>query len=168
MRTVELLGDDGLDRAVRAAWRRLDQVGLPSLARHQHPTNRPHLTLASAGQLPPGAAAALADALRALPVQVRLDRLLFFGGRAGVLAWAVDGGGALRELQAQVWSALDGADRNPQHEPGTWTPHISLARRLQPDQATLAAVAVGGVVPTGTLTAARSYDTATRTVVPLP
>jgi len=168
MRTVELLGDDGLDRAVRAAWRRLDQVGLPSLARHQHPTNRPHLTLASAGQLPPGAAAALADALRALPVQVRLDRLLFFGGRAGVLAWAVDGGGALRELQAQVWSALDGADRNPQHEPGTWTPHITLARRLQPDQAPLAAVAVGGVVPTGTLTAARSYDTATRTVVPLP
>jgi len=168
MRTVELLGDDGLDRAVRAAWRRLDQVGLPSLARHQHPTNRPHLTLASAAQLPPGAAAALADALRALPVQVRLDRLLFFGGRAGVLAWAVDGGGALRELQAQVWSALDGADRNPQHEPGTWTPHISLARCLQPDQAPLAAVAVGGVVPTGTLTAARSYDTATRTVVPLP
>src|ERR1700760_3791248 len=83
MQTVELLGDDGLDRAVRAAWRRLDQVGLPSLARHQHPTNRPHLTLASADQWPPGAAAALGDALRALPVPVRLDRLVFFGGRAG-------------------------------------------------------------------------------------
>src|SRR5581483_7160610 len=116
MQTVELLGDDGLDRAVRAAWRRLDQVGLPSLDRHQHATNRPHLTLASADQWPPGAAGALAEALRALPVQVRLDRLLFFGGRAGVLAWAVDGGGALRELQAQVGSGLDGADRNPQHE----------------------------------------------------
>ena len=168
MRTVELLGDDGLDRAVRAAWRRLDQVGLPSLARHQHPTNRPHLTLASADQWPPGGAAALADALRALPVPVRLNRLLFFGGRTGVLAWAVDGGEALRDLQAQVWSALDGADRHPQHEPGTWTPHISLARRLQPDQAPLAAVAVGGVVPTGMLTTARSYDSVTRTVIPLP
>jgi hypothetical protein len=53
-------------------------------------------------------AAAIAGALRTLPVAVRLDRLRFFGGRAGVLAWAVDGGGALRELQAQVWSALDG------------------------------------------------------------
>jgi 2'-5' RNA ligase len=168
MQTVELLGDDELDRAVRAAWRRLDQVGLSSLARHQHPTNRPHLTLASADQWPPGAAAALAAALGALPVPVRLDRLLFFGGRAGVLAWAVDGGGALRDLQAQIWSALDGADRNPQHQPGTWTPHISLARHLQPDQAPLAAIAVGGVMPTGTLNAARSYDSLTRTVVPLP
>jgi 2'-5' RNA ligase len=167
MRTVELLGDDELDRAVRAAWRRLDQVGFPSLARHQHPTNRPHLTLASADQWPPGAAAALAEALRALPVPVRLDRLMFFGGRAGTLAWVVDGGDALRDLQAQVWSALDGADRNPQHDPGTWTPHISLARRLQPAQAPLAAIAVGGVVPAGTLNAARSYDSLTRTVLPL-
>jgi 2'-5' RNA ligase len=168
MRTVELLVDDGLDRAVRAAWRRLDQTGFPSLARHQHPTNRPHLTLASAEQLPPGAADALAGALRMLPIPVRLDGLHFFGGRAGVLAWAVDGGGALRDLQAQVWSALDGGDRNPQHEPGAWTPHISLARRLGPDQAPLAAVAVGGVVPAGTLNGARSYDTVTRTVTPLP
>jgi hypothetical protein len=49
MRTVELLGDEELDRAVRAAWRRLDQAGFSSLAQHRHPTNRPHLTLASAG-----------------------------------------------------------------------------------------------------------------------
>jgi 2'-5' RNA ligase len=168
MRTVELLADDGLDRAVRAAWRRLDQVGLPSLAQHGHPTNRPHLTLASAEEWPPTAAAALADALRALPIGVRLDRLLFFGGRAGVLAWSVDGGPALREVQARVWSALDGADRNQQHAPGAWTPHISLARRLQPDQAPLAAVALGGIVADGTLDRARSYDSATRTVVPLP
>jgi 2'-5' RNA ligase len=168
MRTVELLGDDELDRAVRAAWRRLDQTGLSSLARHQHPTSRPHLTLASAGQLPPGAAAALADALRALPIQVRLDGLHFFGGRAGVLAWVVDGGSTLRDLQAKVWSALDGADRNPQHEPGTWTPHISLARRLRPEQAPLAAVALGGIVAGGTLNRARSYDSVTRTVTSLP
>lgn len=105
MRTVELLGDEELDRAVRAAWRRLDQAGLSSLARHRHPTNRPHLTLASAGQFPPGAAAAIAGALRMLPIPVRLGGLRFFGGRAGVLAWAVDGDAALRELQAQVWLA---------------------------------------------------------------
>lgn len=168
MRTVELLGDDELDRAVRTAWRRLDQTGLSALARHQHPTSRPHLTLASAEQLPPGAAAALADALGALPIQVRLDRLQFFGGRAGVLAWVVDGGSTLRDLQAKVWSALDGADRNPQHEPGTWTPHMSLARRLRPEQAPLAAVALGGIVAGGTLNRARSYDSVTRTVTSLP
>src|ERR1700760_2797543 len=104
---------------------------------------------------------------RALPVPVRLDRLLFFGGRTGVLAWAVDGGEALRALQAQVWAALDGADRNPQHEPGAWTPHISLARRLRPDQEALAEHLVGETAAGGALTTARSYDTVSRTVVPL-
>ncbi len=168
MRTVELLGDDELDWAVRAAWRRLDEAGLVSLARHRHPTNRPHLTLASAEEIPPGADAVIAGVLRALPVQVRLDGLRFFRARAGVLAWAVDGGDTLRRLQAQIWSALDGADRNPQHDPRGWTPHISLARRLRPDQEPLAARAVGETAADGRLSHARSYDTLSRTVIPLP
>jgi hypothetical protein len=167
MRTVELLGDGGLDRVVRSAWQRLDQAGLASLARHRHPTNRPHVTLASADQFPPGAVAVIAGALRVLPISVRLDGLHFFGGRAGMLAWAVDGGTALRDLQATVWAALDGAGRNPQHEPDAWTPHISLARRLPPGQAALAARAVGEAVAGGTLSGARSYDSVTRTVMPL-
>ncbi|HEY2266768.1 MAG TPA: hypothetical protein VGI96_29395 [Streptosporangiaceae bacterium] len=69
---MELLGDEELDRAVRAAWRRLDQAGFSSLAQHRHPTNRPHLTLASAGQYRPAAAVAIAAALRMLPIPVRL------------------------------------------------------------------------------------------------
>lgn len=166
MRTVELLADGELDRAVQTAWQRLDRAGFSSLGQHRHPTNRPHLTLASADHFPPGAVAAIAGALRVLPVLVRLDGLHFFGGRAGVLAWAVDGAG-LQELQAQIWSALDGADRNPQHAPGAWAPHISLARRLRPGQVALAAQAVGEAVADGSLSTARSYDTATRTVVPL-
>jgi hypothetical protein len=114
MRTVELLGDEGLDQAVWAAWRRLDRAGFSSLAQHRHPTNRPHLTLASAEQFPPAAATAIAGALPVLPISVRLGGLHFFGGRAGVLAWAVG------------------------------------------------EVAVGGA-----LAGARSYDSATRTVIPL-
>ena len=168
MRTVELLGDDELDRAVRAAWGRLDQAGFSSLARHRHPTNRPHLTLVSAEQFPPGTADGIDGALRMLPVVVRLDGLHFFGGRAGVLAWAVEDNGPLRELQARVWSALDGADRNPLHEPGRWTPHISLARRLRAGQVMPAAQAAGEIVAGGALTGARSYDSVTRTVIPLP
>ena len=165
---MELLPGDGLDRAVRAAWRRLDQAGFGSLARHRHPTNRPHLTLASAEEFPPGADAAIAGVLRRLPIRVRLDGLILFGGRAGVLAWAADGGDALREVQARIWAALDGADHNPQHQPGAWTPHISLARRLRPDQHELAARAIGPAVASGELSAARSYDSVTRTVIPLP
>jgi 2'-5' RNA ligase len=167
MRTVELLGDEELDQAVWAAWRRLDRAGFSSLAQHRHATNRPHLTLASAEQFPPAAATAIAGALPVLPVSVRLGGLHFFGGRAGVLAWAVDDDGALRELQAQVWSALDGAGRQPQYEPGRWTPHMSLARRVPTGHAVLAAHAVGEVAVGGALAGARSYDSATRTVIPL-
>jgi 2'-5' RNA ligase len=168
VRTVELLGNEELDQAVRAAWWRLDQAGLGSLARHQHPTNRPHLTLASAEELPSSAAVVIAGALRVLPVRVRLSGLHFFRGRTGMLAWAVDGGDALRSLQAQVWLALDGADRNPQHEPNAWTPHISLARRLRPDQESRAARLIGESAADGELVMARSYDTISRTVVLLP
>ena len=168
MRTVELLGDDMLDTAVRAAWRRLDEAGLPSLAQHRHPTNRPHVTLASAGDFPPGAIVVITQALRALPITVRLEGLRFFPGRAGVLAWAVDGGDALPGLQAQVWSALGGGDRNPLHEPGAWVPHISLARRLTASQAQRAAQVIGQAAAAGSLSAARSYDSTGRTVISLP
>ena len=168
MRTVELVGDDALDRAVRAAWRRLDQAGLTSLAQHKHPTNRPHLTLASVDDFPPDPMAAMTEALRVLPIPVRLAGLHFFRGRAGVLAWAVDGGDTLLGLQAQVWSALSGADRNPQHEPGAWTAHISLARRLRPGQEAKATEVIGSAVAEGELSAARSYNSITRTVVDLP
>ncbi len=49
MRTVELLLDPGLDQGVRDLWDRLRDAGLPSLAAHPHPTNRPHLTVITAG-----------------------------------------------------------------------------------------------------------------------
>lgn len=165
---MELLGDDALDRAVRSAWRRLDQAGLPSLAQHRHPTNRPHLTLATAEEFPPGATAAISEALAVLPIPVRLDGLRYFPGRAGVLAWVADGGEALRDLQARVWSALAGAGRNPQHEPAAWVPHVSLARRLRPDQEAQVAQAIGGAVAAGQFSRARSYDSVSRTVTPLP
>jgi hypothetical protein len=67
-----------------------------------------------------------------------------------------------------MWSVLDGADRNPQHEPGRWTPHISLARRLRPGKVALAAEVIGEVVASGSLSGARSYDNVTRPVIPLP
>src|SRR5438067_856045 len=101
-------------------------------------------------------------------IQVRLNGLHFFRGRAWELAWAVDGGDVLRRLQAQIWTALDGADRHPQHEPRAWTPHISLARRLRPDQEPPAAHVIGGTVADGELSRARSYNTLSRTVTALP
>ncbi len=175
MRTVELTCDDRLDGRVREVWRRLDAAGVPSLAGHTHPTNRPHLTVASADDLPPGSRVAVDAALAVLPLPVTLDGLLLFAGRAGVLAWRVVPDDALLALHERVWRALAPvAGRNPLHGPGRWTPHVSLARRITPARHAAALAALddlaapdGRLTATGTFTAARSYDTATRTVTPL-
>jgi 2'-5' RNA ligase len=151
--TVELLLDDELDDAVRAVWDRLAAAGLKSLALHPHPTNRPHVTLAT-GPYPP------AGLDLPLPLPVTLDGTVLFEGRTGMLAWRVVPSPELLAVQAAVWRAM--GDENPLHEPGRWVPHVSLARRVRPGFA----AEVG--VRHGRLVAARSYDTETRTVVSLP
>ncbi len=162
MRTVELLCDPALDGLVRAAWQRLHVAGLPSLATHPGRTNAPHVTLGTADTLPD-----LGFLAAALPVDVRVTDLVFFPGRAAYAAWRLTSP-PLLALQAQVWRALGGVG-NPQHEPGTWTPHLSLARRVRPEQqAAVAEIAAAFGPVEGTLVAARSYDTDLRDVTPLP
>lgn len=150
MRTVELVFDPELERAVRTLWDRLHAAGVRSLATHTHPTNRPHVTLAVAASI---------DALPrlGLPVPVRLGapRML---GRALVLPVA-----GLQGVQTRVWSAVGSA--NPLHHPDRWVPHVSLALKATPGSDTLLA---GLPALTGHAVAARSYDQGTRTVLDLP
>jgi 2'-5' RNA ligase len=127
MRTVELLVNDELDSAVRTVWRRLAAAGMPSLADHPHPTNRPHVTLAAGDGLPD-----LAPALAALPLSVTLHGLVLFEGRTAMLAWRVVADSNLRRLQERVWRELAGRPRNPLHAPDRWVPHVSLARHPLP------------------------------------
>ncbi|MCQ0003163.1 2'-5' RNA ligase family protein [Streptomyces sudanensis] len=89
MHSVELLPDGATERAVRDVWDRLLRAGLPSQAAHRHPTNRPHLTLATAEVLEPGTRARLDEALAALPLPLVLRGTVRFTGRIHVLAWAV-------------------------------------------------------------------------------
>ncbi|MFF5174526.1 2'-5' RNA ligase family protein [Micromonospora sp. NPDC000089] len=168
MRTVELVCSPALEETVRAAWHRLAVAGLPSLARNTHPTNRPHLTMASVDAFPPGAADRLADLFdAALPLPVRLDRVEVLDGSAP-LVWLVTPSRELTELHAGVWDVLAGAaEQNPWHAPGRWIPHLSLALRFRNNDRRAARAAVGGDRPAGEFTAARSYDGETRTVTPL-
>ncbi|NJP35136.1 2'-5' RNA ligase family protein [Micromonospora thermarum] len=165
MRTVELACSPELDTAVRAAWGRLAAAGLPSLARNTHPSNRPHLTLASVTGFPPGAAARLAALLdAALPLPVRLGEIAVLDGSAP-LVWLVRPDAELVALHAEVWTVLADADgRNPWHAPGRWTPHLSLALRFGGADRGLARAVVGSGQPTGSFVAARSYDSADRSV----
>ncbi|MGY0006110.1 2'-5' RNA ligase family protein [Micromonospora sp. I033] len=165
MRTVELLCSPELEEAVRAAWDRLAAAGLPSLARNTHPTNRPHLTLASVDEFPPGAEQRLADLCdAALPLPARLDRVAVLDGSAP-LVWLVRPAPQLIALHGAVWDVLAGAPGpHPWHLPGRWVPHLSLALRFRDADRRRARAVAGPDRPGGEFVAARSYDSDTRTV----
>jgi hypothetical protein len=142
MRTVELVLDPVLDATVRDVWQRLHDAGLKSLATHRHPTNRPHLTLTTAPELPP-----LPDF--GLPLPAVLDGIVYF---EHAVAWRVVPDERLRALLAAFPPSV---------------PHVSLALRVRVPAAY--EPLLSGLPPaTGSFVAARSYDTETRIVTPLP
>jgi 2'-5' RNA ligase len=166
--SVELLLDDELDAAVRAQWATLVAAGLPSQARHTGETNRPHVTLTVASSVQPYIEIALKSALTGrLPLSVQLGGLLCFAGRDGrlVLTRSVVPTIELLELQA-VAADLFGAQpgTSPQLEPGQWSPHVTLARKMTAEQVG-SALAVLGESPTltGTAVGIRRWDSDART-----
>ncbi|MGW2712841.1 2'-5' RNA ligase family protein [Streptomyces sp. NPDC004457] len=167
MRTVELLLDEAADEAVRQAWRRLADAGLPSQARHRSPTNSPHLTLATCPELTPAIRWELAEAAAALPLPVRCTGVVRFERPTSVLAWALDLDCALAGLHRRVWDAVASDSPpetlNPLHAPGRWSPHITLGRTRR--AGAFADRRVPELLPSPPLslrlTTLRSYDTRT-------
>ncbi len=151
--SVELLFDDAAEAGVRDLWERMRAAGLPGLADHRHPTNRPHVTLVAATSL---------TGLPPLPLPINTTiagvRLL---GRAVVRELALPPG--LRELHAAVWGAVGSA--NPYHAPARWVPHVSLALTM-PERHRAAALALLSDLPPvpARLVAARTYDSDARAV----
>ncbi|MFE1794961.1 2'-5' RNA ligase family protein [Streptomyces sp. NPDC059517] len=175
METVELLPDVTTERTVRVVWRRLSDAGLPSQAAHRHPTNRPHLTLATADTLDPEVRVRLKRILTALPVPLHLDGTVRFDGRTPVLAWAVRPDEALLHLHEAVWRTLRDTPAcgrlNPLHDPERWKPHITLARGRDAayPETPLFSAAPGGPddALTGEWVGARTYDSVVRSTTPL-
>ncbi len=167
MRTVELLLDDVAESAVREAWRRLADAGLPSQALHRSPTNSPHLTLAACPELTAPIRWELAEAAAALPLPVRFTGVVRFEKPTSVLAWALDLDSALAGLHRRVWEAVASdsppATLNPLHAPGRWSPHITLGRTRRAGAFTDRRVPELLPAPplSVRLTTLRSYDTET-------
>lgn len=167
MRTVELLLDEAADLTVREAWRRLADAGLPSQARHRSPTNSPHLTLAACPELTAPIRWELAEVVAALPLPVRFTGVVRFERPTSVLAWALELDDALAGVHRRVWDAVvsDSPPEtlNPFHDPGRWSPHVTLGRTRR------AGAFSGRRVPellpppplSARLTMLRSYDTET-------
>ncbi|MEU1042186.1 2'-5' RNA ligase family protein [Streptomyces sp. NPDC005551] len=167
MRTVELLLDEAAELAVREAWRRLADAGLSSQARHRSPTNSPHLTLAACPELTASIRWELAEVAAALPLPVRFTGLVRFERPTSVLAWGLDPDSTLVGLHRRVWEAVASDSPpdtlNPFHEPGRWSPHITLGRTRR--AGAFADRRLPELLPapplSARLTTLRSYDTRT-------
>ena len=74
---------------------------------------------------------------------------------------------SLLAMQASVWDAVEGV--NPLHEPAAWVPHVSLALNMPPAQQEVALRLLADLPPlVGECVSARSFDSESRTVTPLP
>jgi 2'-5' RNA ligase len=148
VQSVELVLDEGLDARVRQQWRALAEAGLPSLARHTGPSNRPHVTLVVASGVAPEhedrLATALAEGTDApVPLPLLLGGYVVFGTHKHVLARLVVPTTELLVLQARAWQAWDGVLERPETvRPGRWTPHVTLGKHLTDTQVAQALTAL--------------------------
>lgn len=173
VQSIELLFDEPAETALRSAWDGLAAAGLPSLAQHQGPTNRPHVTVAVAESgLDPAVAAVRAIADHGLdglgPLEVGAP--LLFGGHRHrwVLTRQIVPSGRLLAFHATVHGAI--RDAAPDAEvvvqtlPDRWTPHASLVRHISADRVAEALEAIDPTPLTCRFVGLRLWDSVERTV----
>ncbi|MDO9380153.1 MAG: 2'-5' RNA ligase family protein [Nocardioidaceae bacterium] len=137
VQSVELLLDAVTEAALRGQWDALAAAGLPSQASHTGASNRPHVTLDARDEVVPDAETRLAGVASVLPVGVVVGSPTVFGRlgtRSGlILVRSVVVDATLLALHAAVHDAV-GPGGSPTSAPGRWTPHVTLARRMDADQ----------------------------------
>ena len=131
--SIELIFDADTEAVVRGIWDALRGAHIPA----QAAAGRPHTTLTVARHLTSDADAALGDLLSGFPFGCRLGAVLIFGRSPGVLARSVVPTDQLLGMQADVHRRclpfMDSAPM-PHTAPGQWSPHVTLARRVDPDR----------------------------------
>ncbi|HEY9263860.1 MAG TPA: 2'-5' RNA ligase family protein [Mycobacterium sp.] len=135
--SVELLFDTDTEAAVRGMWDDLMAAGVRSQAANTSPSNRPHVTLTVAERMDDTVTAALHPVLTRFPLDCRIGAPMLFGSRSVTLVRLVVPSAELLSLHAEVHRIClahmpDGP--LPHAEPDGWTPHVTLARRVAPDQ----------------------------------
>lgn len=160
--SVELTFDPDTDARVRRVWDDLTRAGVRSLASNTSPSNRPHITVTVAEEMDEAVDTALRPVLERLPLACTIGAPMLFGGRVFTLVRLVVPSDELLALHRRVHElclphmpngALAHAD------PGQWTPHVTLARRVAPDKlpAALTLRSVGRDIR-GVLTGLRHWD----------
>lgn len=165
--SIELLFDDRTETDLRRCWDRLAQAGLPSAAGIRAATNRPHVTLVAAEHIDAAVDEMLAGFTARLPMPCLVGAPLLFGRRQFVLARLVVPSVDLLDLHRDIAAAARAHVRPgmfAHSDPGSWTPHCTLARRFRPDQlpAALEMPEVGALLQ-GSFVALRRWDGDART-----
>jgi 2'-5' RNA ligase len=135
--SVEMLFDPDTDAAIRRSWDDLTAAGVRSQAAHTAPSNRPHVTLAVAASMDESVNDALRPLLRRLPLRCTVGAPMLFGRRDFTLVRLIVPSAELLSLHAEVLDACLPHMPNgtlPHSDPGQWTPHVTLARRVPAEQ----------------------------------
>jgi len=158
VQSVELVFDPDTEAVLRHIWDELREAGIPS----QAPAGRPHTTLTVAPRIDPEVDAVLALLAGRFPLPCQIGAPLFFGRAKAVLARLVVPTAALLDVHAQVHRLCltymhPGPMANAQ--PGGWTPHVTMARRVVPAQMSRAVRIAGKPEEIiGTLAGLRRWD----------
>ena len=168
-RGIVLWPDPDTSAAVRGLWRELAAAGLPSLETHTHRLHQPHVSLVVADDLDHETASSAVGAVPATPIPCRVEVVGFFPG--GILLLPLVPNIELLEEQQRVSTALGGlaTGRWAHTEPGVWTPHMTCAYGIAPDQAATAlAIALEHLPLNGYLTTRGVEDGTTGANWPSP
>ncbi|GGC69973.1 hypothetical protein GCM10011410_23520 [Hoyosella rhizosphaerae] len=156
MQSVELLLNAEMDAHIRSQWESLAEAGFHALRPH----HRPHVTVGVAQEIPPQIDRAITPLFWTLPFPLRLGGLVLFGEKRIVIARAVTMSRELLNCHQRLFTVMRECPGQPLHmEPGKWTPHVTLAKRIP-------AAEVGRAVEilatredfTGAVVAARRWD----------
>jgi hypothetical protein len=167
---VCLLFDRRSERAVRALWDRIEELGVPSLASHTHGKHVPHVSYAVLRRWDePTVTEGLLRLGSGEPVPLAFDGVgLFRRGRTWLLA-GVSADLAVRQQRVVDAVTAAGADLHKHYRPGVWVPHCSLAPRVPLARLPEVATAVFDVLPLpATLDRAALINSATGQLHSLP
>jgi len=166
--SVELLFDENTEATTKKGWQALSAAGLRCPAQ----TSRPHLTLVVAGAIAAHVDELLSPVTLQLPLPCTVGAPMLFGESRFTLVRQVVPTAELIALQAEVYRiCLPYLTPGPAPNtvPGQWSPHLTMARRVDPAQvATAVAIRRLAREITATVVGLRRWDGNKRVEYPIP
>ena len=143
--SIELIFDEDTDAVIGEQWAALAEAGLPSQGNIRSTSNRPHVTLVAADSIDPAVDSSLTAMTDVVGMSVDIGALLIFRGRRATAARLVVPSLPLLHVHAAIFdAAVAHMSGEPLSHvtPGSWTPHVTLARRLEHGQIAEAVAAI--------------------------